>query len=422
MKKRALDKVIGYESIKRELYRIIDSLKYPEKYERLGVSMMKGILFSGYPGIGKSLMAEAVIKEIGWKTISLKKNLYDDEFNEYVVNSFAKAKTSAPAIVYMDDIDKYSKGRSGKDIYSTIQACIDDCKNERVFIIATANDLDTLPDSLYRAGRIDKKYAMTFPDGEDAKRIFNHYLGKTKTVGTVDAEEIARCLHGYSCAYLETLVKEAAIIAGYASKKKIEQEDLRTACLRLFFGAPESLEELSSEEKKKVAIHEAGHTVVAELLMPGCVNFVSIKAMESNTLGITSRQSSSKREIKSARTMENEIMISLAGKAATEITLGEIDTGANSDMHMAFDKTRALLDDYTGYNFNSWCHGGETAETVYQNLDISTQSAVAKYYAETKSLLIKNRSMLDELTEAILDNETLFYKDIESICFNGSVK
>lgn len=417
MEKRALDRVIGYDSIKQELFRIIDSLKCPEKYEKLGADMLRGIIFSGSPGIGKTLMAEAVIEEIGWNAISLKKSTAEEKFHEDVVKAFDDAKSSAPSVLYMDDIDKYGKGKNGDEIYTTIQTCIDECANKKVFIIATANLLSSLPLSLYREGRFDKRFELEPPGGNDAKEIFYHYLKKTNTLGDIDAEEIARCLDGYSCAALECLVKEAAVFAGYSSKEKIDQDDLRTACLRLFFGAPELLEYISDEEKKKIAIHEAGHALIAELLMPGCVNFVSIKAMDSDVMGLTSlRKKSRHGELKDFKRIEHEIMIDLGGKAATELLSGEIDTGANKDMHSAFNKARAIFDAYTGYDFNSWSHGEETAQTVYNNLDVSTQSAVARYYADAKRLLTKNREVLKELSDTLLEKETLFYKEIEEIC------
>ena len=435
---RPLDKVIGYGSIKQELYRIVDLINNPFKYNKLGVHTIKGILFRGNPGIGKTLMAEALMEELAPETETetsmaepiggiaherrfvLKKNCHNKEFIHQVVDVFEKARTNArtyvPSIVFMDDIDKFEDGNDS-EIYATIQSCIDDCRDKEVIVLATANDTFDMPDSLLRAGRFDKIYDMTFPVGNDAKRIFHHYLNTVETAGEIDAEEIARCLEGYSCAALKNMVYEAAILAGYSSKEQIDQDDLRAACLRLYFGAPETLEDIPDEELRKTAIHEAGHTVVSEVLMPGSVNFVSIEATNRCTVGITARRrlDISGRE-ENYQDKVNEIMISLAGKAAMEIMIGEIDIGTNDDMSKVFDSIRNLLDAFTSYNFHFWTNGIETSQRRYDNLDIAIETEVSRYYMKVKNILTVNRNKLEAVTEALLQKKTLFYREIESIC------
>ena len=413
---RELDRVIGYESIKSELYRIIDIIKNPEKYKKLGVSVPKGILLSGEPGIGKTLMAKCFIKETGLNTFVIRKDKPDGEFIDFICETFDKAAAEAPAIVLLDDLDKFANEdhmHRDAEEYVTVQSCIDDIKDVDVIVLATCNDFRKLPDSLVRSGRIDKSFFMDFPNYEDAKKIIEFYLKKKKVGKDIDVEEIARFSEGHSCADLETVINEAGTYAGYDNRKCISQDDIKKAVIRKIFNGAE-IEETDPVSTRRLAVHEAGHTVIAELFFPGKVSFVSIEARSHGIKGLV-RMIRDKHRNEDFGNNEIEIMIDLGGKAATELILNEIDMGANSDLHCANDRMASLLDNVAAYDFQSWCHGHETSQLVYDRLDTVKSAELSRYYLKTKQLLGKNRAFLEAIIDLLIEKKTISYKDIALI-------
>ena len=413
---RELDRVIGYEGIKTELYRIIDIIKNPEKYKKLGISVPKGILLDGEPGIGKTLLAKCFIKETGLKSFVIRKDRPDGEFVDHIRETFKKAAEEAPAIVLLDDLDKFAnEDRYHRDAeeYVTVQTCIDDVKDFPVFVIATSNDYEKLPGSLVRSGRFDKDYFMRFPGIEDAKKIIEFYLKNKKVGKDVDVEEIARFSEGHSCADLETVINEAGIYAGYENKKYISQDDIKKAVIRMIFNGCDA-EESNPESDRRLAVHEAGHTVISELFFPGQIAFVSIETKSRGVKGMVRRTKDPFRKEEFVNN-EIEIMIDLAGKAATELILNEIDMGVNADLHAANDQMTSLLDNVAAYDFHSWCHGRETSKKVYDHLDTIKGAELSRYYYKTKQLLFNNRAFLEELIEKLIEKKTLSYKDIALI-------
>ena len=413
---RELDRVIGYEGIKTELYRIIDIIKNPDKYKKLGVSVPKGILLDGEPGIGKTLMAKAFIKETGLKSFVIRKDRPDGEFVDHIRETFKMAAEGAPSIILLDDLDKFANEdefHRDAEEYVTVQACIDDVKELPVFVIATSNDYRKLPGSLVRSGRFDKEFNMRFPGIEDAKKIIGFYLKDKKVGKDIDVEEIARFSEGHSCADLETVINEAGIYAGYENKECISQDDIKKAVIRKIFNGCDA-EESNPESDRRLAVHEAGHTVISELFFPGQIAFVSIETKSRGVKGMVRRTKDPFRKEEFVNN-EIEIMIDLAGKAATELILNEIDMGLNSDLHAANDQMTSLLDDVAAYDFHSWCHGRETSKRVYDHLDTIKGAELSRYYIKTKQLLFNNRAFLEELIEKLLEKKTLSYKDISPI-------
>lgn len=411
---RALDKVIGYEGIKRELYRVLDVLNNQEKYRALGVKTPKGILLDGEPGIGKSLMANCFIEESGRNSYVIRKDKPDGGFVDYIRETFEKAEENAPSIILLDDLDKFANEdvyHRDAEEYVTVQSCIDRVKGKEVFVIATSNNVHSLPDSLIRNGRFDKVYNMHFPKDEDAVKIISFYLSDKKVADDIDVNEIARFCGGCSCAELETIVNEAGVYAGYEGREKITQADMKRACMRKIYRTPEMGDEVPEDVFKGRAIHEAGHAVMAELLNPGSVNFASIAAKGRGEGGLVSiYRPDGYYEI--FENMEKDILISLAGMAATEIVLQEIDMGSNFDMHKAFDKVRDLLDAHTSYDFMSWCHGEETSKHVFDHLDSATGTEVSRYYKRAKKILNDNREFLERVSNELLSKKTISYKEI----------
>ena len=415
---RELDKVIGYESIKNELYRFIDILQNPEKYKALGVSVPRGIMLDGDPGIGKTLMAQSIIKESGRKAFVIRKDRADGDFIDHIREVFEQAEKAAPSIVLLDDLDKFANEddyHPNGEEYVTVQACIDSIKGKDVFVIATSNDGHKLPRSLVRSGRFDKVFSMTFPRNDDAKKIIAFYLKDKAVADDIDVDEIVRYSEGHSCADLEAVVNEAGILAGYGNKTSITQEDIRRACFRKFWSFNEIGSEESADSLRRKAVHESGHVVMAEFFDAGVVNFVSLEARRGGCGALVSRRRDDNRK-ETFRDYEKSIMISLAGKAATELILGEIDAGVNADIRNANDMIFSILDCNASYDFQSWGNEGyETSQRVIENRDAVKNAEMARYYLKTKQILFCNREFLETVIEQLIEKKTLTYKDIAAI-------
>ena len=411
----AFDKVIGYDEIKEELIIYADIMKNPDKYRRLEVSIPAGILLSGDPGLGKTLMAKCFIEESGCKVYTLRKEKPNGDFINQIKETFDKAKQEDMVIVFLDDMDKFANEDTmhcDAEEYVTIQSCIDDCDGTGVMVLATVNNKYRLPDSLLRAGRFDKVIDVENPKGKDAERIIEHFVKQKKIVGDIDIEEIARFMEGYSCAELETVINEAGIYAAYIGKDSIEHSDIIKASLRMIYGSPEAYSH-DKEFDLNIAVHEAGHAVVGEILDPGSVTVVTICRYRSPIGGVTRiKEPRGFNYIKELQ--EHTVIRNLAGKAATEIVFGKTDMGCNSDMHNVFDTVSEFVDDICALGFEAF-EGSNPSQHLLEAKDRLIASEVARYYQEAKRILVENRGFLDAVVDELLEHETITYRDMQRI-------
>lgn len=410
------DKIIGYADIKDELIRFCDVLKNFKDYKRLGVEIPRGILLYGEPGIGKTLLAKSFIEESEIKSFTIRKDKHSREFVNHIRYIFDEAKKEECAIVFLDDIDKFAnEDEYHKDAeeYVVVQSCIDDCKGSNVFVLATANRIYFLPNSLMRAGRFDKVIQMTCPVGDDAKKIIKHFLSKKQVFGDIDIDDISSFLAGHSCAELEMVINEAGIYAVFDKRAKIEQRDIIKACMRLIFDASESVEYIDSNILKKVAVHESGHAVISEILEPGSVNLVSICGYSNNSGGITSVRKPDDYNF-SVVAKENEIIRSLGGKAATEMIYGIFDLGCDGDLHTAFDLVTTFVDDYGAYGFNAF-ERGNSSQYLLESKDRKVAEQMDRYYRKSKQIIAENREFFDAMVQELLKEKTLTKKQIRGI-------
>ena len=412
----SFNKVIGYKSIKIELERICDIMRDPEKYKKLGVSTPHGLMLHGEPGIGKTLMATCFIEASGRKAFVCRKDKPNGKFVTEIYKIFSEAVKNAPSIVFLDDVDKFANeddSHRNADEFVTIQSCIDDCKDKEVFVLATANELRTLPKSLLRAGRFDKVIKVYPPKKEDAADIIEYYLSQKKFVADIEAIEVAKILSGGTCAELETVINEAGVYAGFQGKTMIERDDIIRAAMRVIFNAPESLEEQDHNEQLAIAYHEAGHAVIAEVLEPQSVNIVSVLSHDGSVGGVTSYYQD-EHYFKHMSFMENRVMSLLGGKAATEIVYSEVDTGANNDLHRAFDIVTRFIDNYCGQGFFFW-EDDNASSALYERREYAIESAMTGYYKRAKKILTNNREFLDKLATALAKDKILLAKEIGEI-------
>ena len=413
---KEFESVIGYESVKSELERLSDVLKNNEKYARLGVEMPHGLMLYGEPGVGKTTMANCFIAALGWKVFLCRKAKADGEFVDEIKKTFEEAKAQVPSVVFLDDLDKFAnddEDHTNSEEFVTVQSCIDGARGTGVFVLATANDTRHFPRSLLRSGRFDTVIEIDTPGGKDAEKIIAHYLSQKKFVADVDTEAIARILEGRSCADLERVVNEAGIFAGFAGKKIIDMDSIVRACMRVIFNAPENGERYSLSAQRRIAYHEAGHAVIAEVLEGGSVNLVSVCMHDSRTGGIAS-VSQSPDYFTSTSYMENRILSLLGGRAATELVFGEIDTGASSDLHRACDIAMRLVDDYAGMGFAQHMTN-DSGNRVADTRDSAVALEMERYYFRAKKILVENRAFLDALAAALLEKKTLLGTEIRKI-------
>lgn len=415
---KEFDEIIGYDSIKYELERILDVMKNHDKYAKLGVKTTNGVLLHGKPGVGKTTFVNAFIKASGRPYFVCRKDKSDGSFVDKIREIFAEAKEKAPSIVFLDDMDKFSnedEKHANTDEFITIQSCIDDVKDDEVFVIATANRIKELPESLLRPGRFDKHIKLYLPSNKDSVKIVKHYLSTKQNIGDIDVNEIAKILDGRSCAELETVINEAGIYAGFENREKIEMKDVVRACLRVIYGAPELLNDKDKMFIKQTAYHEAGHAVVAEVLEANSVSIVSVKKYDSDIGGITGQYHSDDCWIDKDK-MEQRVMSALGGKAATELVFGKVDVGTSSDTNCAEYLVEDFVDSYTSYGFGNYVHYSNCAsEEIKSNKDRIIAFEMERFYQQAKRILAENREFLDKVANALIENETLICSDIQRI-------
>lgn len=412
------EKVIGYEPIKLVLERILDMIRNRDKYDKLGTKLPSGVLLSGEPGTGKTLIANSFIEASKLPVYLVRKDKPDGDFVKFIKKSFEDAKDHAPSIVFLDDMDKFANEddyHRDAEEYVTIQACIDDVKGKDVFVIATANDPHKLPNSLCRSGRFDKHIKVKTPTGKDATKIIEYYMKQKNFVSDIDSEEVAKMLDGGSCAVLETVINEASVLAGYEGKEKVGKEDLLRSAMCVIFNAPELADKKPVEVVRKTAYHEAGHVVIAELLEPGSISLVSVLGHDGPTQGVTAYYQDNDLYFSSIEYMKNRVRSLLAGKATTELIYGEVDVGANSDIHRALDITERFVDHYCGFGFDKFEFQNNTSNDLLSRRETQIFTELEKYYQEVKKMLIDNREFLDKVAEKLVEKETLTCKDIAEI-------
>ena len=416
---KEFNKVIGYDAVKNELIRICDILVNSEKYKKFGVKAPQGLLLYGEPGVGKTLMANCFIKATKRKCFVCRKSKGCDDFLEELSNVFEEAKANAPSIVFLDDMDKFAnEGEENSDAteYVAVQVNIDLLGDSDVYVVATANDIECFPESLIRDGRFGKCIEIEKPVGKDSEKIMNHYLSLNKNIEKFNFNDFAKILNGMTCAELEAIINEAGMYAAFDGKDIIEKNDMIRACLRKLYKAPEDNLYLikNPQEAKRIAYHEAGHTVIAEILRDESISLVSISNHLGNIGGITKNYFDEDSCWVNFDFKINAIKSILGGKAASEIVFGEVDIGADKDIASAFNRVEDLIDDKAmlGFEyFSSRSDGDEKRD----KLSLVVSNEVEKLYKIAKKILIDNREFLDKLANALLEKNVLLMSDIQDI-------
>ena len=412
----AFDKVIGYKATKRELLQLCDMLRNREIYEEMGARLPHGLLLYGDPGLGKTLLARCFVEESGLHTITVRRDKGGDAFIDGITQAFASAKTKAPSIVLLDDMDKFANEddtHCDAPEYAAVQAGIDDVKDTGVFVIATANDIRKLPSSLRRSGRFDRKIGLQAPTASDAEEIIAHYLKTKRVSDSVNMEDLTRMMRYNSCAELETILNEAAVRAAFARKTGIDMEDMVSVVLKQQYGAQEDMPRVSDEVIEKVALHEAGHLVVCEALCPGSVGFASLLPSDENRCGGFIHCCKGVSDSQSA-------IIALGGKAAVELRYaGQVAEGCSDDIARAVNCIREAAAKEGTLGFSLLNVESDSSSNMSESLNARSEAAVQaeleRYYGKARALLAQNEAFLKEITEALVMKKTLLYSDIQAI-------
>lgn len=411
------EKVIGYESIVLELKRVCDVLKRRDEYKKLGVNPPSGILLRGEPGVGKTLLANSFVEECGLPYYICRKDRPNGDFVNSIKEKYEEAKKNAPSIIILDDLDKFAnedgEHRNAEE-YVTVQACIDTYKGKGVFTFATANDIYCFPDSLLRAGRFDKRIDIHIPRGKCAEKIITNFISTKPILKNVDGKMVAKLLDGRSCAELESIVNEAGIIATFENKKQIDTKDMVRALLKTSYESYESLNDDTLSYKDKIAYHEAGHTVISEVLEPESVMAVSAVYVSGDFGGITLRYHNSALQVDEKHN-DCRIIGALGGKAATEIVYGCLDLGTYNDIKEAGRMVARLICDYGKYGFVGCMDGNESQNAMGSPLDQLISSELQRYYTESKRIIVSNREFLDKLAKELMEKDVLVQEDIARI-------
>ena len=412
----AFDKVIGYDSIKKELLQVIDMIHRKEVYKEMGARMPQGILLYGDPGLGKTMMAKCFIKEAGLKAYTVRRTKSND-FVEEISKTFKEAKENAPSIIFLDDLDKFAnkdKRHIDAKEYVAVQAGIDETIDSDVFVFATVNDMDKLPKSLRRAGRFDIKIGIQPPNGNDAKRIVTYFLSDKKVSDNVCMDDFCKMINYNSCAELEMIINQAAIYAASEGKESIEMDHLCASVLRTVYDSPDELKIKTKHKLEITAMHEAGHVVVAEVLNPGSVGFASLKSNGWDS------ESGFVHMCKGPFDSELDALVSLAGRAAGEIYYyGEGFDGCESDLHRAVSRIYDAV-----YHKGTHGMGLLKTEPVWApspsqkkiaNVEMVVQTQMERALFRVKEILMKNRCFLEKVRDELLEKETLLHSDIQKI-------
>lgn len=428
---KEFENIIGYEPIKRELLQIADCVKNKAAYEKFGARAPRGVLLHGVPGVGKTLMVKALVEACERPCFICRKDRTDGSFGEKLSETFSEAVRNEPSIIFLDDMDKFAdtdSHRENFEEYVIVQAGIDKIRDENadVLVIATANGIRRLPDSLLRPGRFDRIIRVKLPNAEDNEAIVSHFLKDKPFAEDFDVKAVTQIMYGHSCAELKTVLNEAGRYAAFEKEEKISMKYFLRAALQVLFDvSPDSFgygerAERCKKEIEKIAYHEAGHVVVRDICDEGSVVLASVYGNEYGDLGgfVTGNNMNIKDMSKKA---EQEILTALAGKAALEHKFGGIDVGCTNDLDWAFECALERITDYAALGFEL---AGSTmmraflpdvSEKKKSMLETAAATEIERCYRKTREILIANWNFAELTAAALMEKKIICAKDIAEI-------
>ena len=444
--KTNFSKVAGLKEEKEEMAEIVDFLKDPGKYSKLGARIPKGVLLEGPPGTGKTLLAKAVAGEADVPFFSISGSDFVEMFvgvgAARVRDMFATAKKNAPCIVFIDEIDAVARrrgtglGGGHEEREQTLNQMLVEMdgfgENEGIIVMAATNRVDILDPAILRPGRFDRKVTVGVPDVGGREEILKIHAKNKPLADNVDLEQIARTTAGFTGADLENLLNEAAIDAAKSNKSFVEQEDIRKAFIKVGIGSEKRSRIISDEEKKITAYHEAGHAILFHLLPDvGPVYTVSIIPTGVGAAGYTMPLPEKDQMFLTKGRMLQEIMVSLGGRIAEEIIFQDITTGASSDIKKASKVARNMVMKY-GMSENigvisydseddevfigrDLAHTKAYSETVTAEIDREVKAIIDDCYDKAKKMILDHEYVLHSCAKLLLEKEKISGEEFEAL-------
>ena len=438
--------VAGLQEEKEDLKEIVDFLKSPDKYNKVGARIPKGVLLVGPPGTGKTLMAKAVAGEAGVPFFSISGSDFVEMFvgvgASRVRDLFEEAKHNAPCIVFIDEIDAVARRRGtgmggGHDEREqTLNQLLVEMDgfgvNEGIIVMAATNRVDILDPAILRPGRFDRKVAVGTPDIGGREEILKVHA-KNKPLGDdVNLQQIAQTTAGFTGADLENLLNEAAIIAAKENRSFIAQKDIKRAFIKVGIGAEKKSRIISDKEKKITAYHEAGHAILFHVLPDvGPVYSVSIIPTGVGAAGYTMPLPEKDEMFATKSRMLQDIMVSLGGRIAEEIIFGDITTGASSDIKKATKTARRMVtrygmsdhigvicyddDDDEVFIGKDLAHAKAHSEEISGEIDKEVKSIIDDCYTKAKDIILQHEDVLHSCAQLLLEKEKITREEFEGL-------
>lgn len=438
--------VAGLKEEKEELEEIVDFLRSPGKYTKLGARIPKGVLLEGPPGTGKTLLAKAVAGEAGVPFFSISGSDFVEMFvgvgASRVRDLFADAKRNSPCIVFIDEIDAVARRRGtgmggGHDEREqTLNQLLVEMDgfgvNEGIIVMAATNRVDILDPAILRPGRFDRKVAVGRPDVRGREEILKVHARNKALSENVDLERVAQTTAGFSGADLENLMNEAAINAAKKDRAFVQQEDIEAAFVKVGIGAEKKSRIISDKEKKITAYHEAGHAILFHVLPDvGPVHTVSIIPTGLGAAGYTMPLPEKDEMFLTKGKMMQDIMVSLGGRIAEEIIFKDITTGASSDIKKATKEARRMVtrygmsdqigvicyddDDDEVFIGRDLAHAKSHSEAISGEIDREVKSIIDQCYTRAKELILEHENVLHSCAELLLQKEKIGQEEFEAL-------
>lgn len=430
--------VAGQAAAKQEVEEIVEFLKQPQKYTELGGKIPKGALLVGPPGTGKTLLAKAVAGEADVPFFSISGSDFVEMFvgvgASRVRDLFRQAKEKSPCIIFIDEIDAVGRARGknpsmgGNDEReNTLNQLLTEMdgfgSNSGVIILAATNRVDILDKALLRAGRFDRQIYVDLPDLNERKEVFGVHLRPLKLDNTVDVDLLARQTPGFSGADIANVCNEAALIAARHSKPSVGKDDFLAAIDRIVGGLEKKTKVMTAAEKRAIALHEAGHATISWFLEHANPLIKVTIVPRGRALG-AAWYLPEERQITTKEQMLDEMCATLGGRAAEEVFIGHISTGAMNDLERVTKQAYGMIA-YAGmsdklpnlcyYSNDKYSFNKPYSEHTAELIDQEVQKMINEQYARAKALLQEHKEGHNQLAQLLIDREVIFAEDVEKI-------
>lgn len=430
--------VAGQAAAKQEVQEIVDFLKQPQKYTDLGGKIPKGALLVGPPGTGKTLLAKAVAGEADVPFFSISGSDFVEMFvgvgASRVRDLFRQAKEKSPCIIFIDEIDAVGRARGknpsmgGNDEReNTLNQLLTEMdgfgSNSGVIILAATNRVDILDKALLRAGRFDRQIYVDLPDLNERKEVFGVHLRPLKLDDSVDIDLLSRQTPGFSGADIANVCNEAALIAARHSKTAVGKDDFLAAIDRIVGGLEKKTKVMTAAEKRAIALHEAGHATISWFLEHANPLIKVTIVPRGRALG-AAWYLPEERQITTKEQMLDEMCATLGGRAAEEVFIGHISTGAMNDLERVTKQAYGMIA-YAGmsdklpnlcyYSNDEYSFNKPYSEHTAELIDKEVQSMINEQYARAKALLQEHKEGHNQLAQLLIDKEVIFAEDVEKI-------